>query len=154
MTIEVTGLAPVVEAFNRMIAAGSDKRGLLDVTGQTVQEQTRLRFHDGVAPDGSKWKPVLRGGSPLRDTGVHLMNALSHRVEGNSVLVGVPFAWASVHQFGKTIKAKKAPYLRFRIGDRWARKKQVTIPARPIFGINHNDRDELVEVLTLALTGR
>lgn len=147
MSIEIVNLGPVMAAFDRMIARGHDKTRLLDAIGNTVKEQTRLRFVTGTAPDGAKWKPVLRGGQPLRDTGVHLMNALSHRVQGDSVLVGVPYAWAATHQYGATIHAKVAKYLRFKIGKQWASKKQVTIPARPIFGIGPADRDELADVV-------
>jgi phage gpG-like protein len=44
--------------------------------------------------------------------------------------------YAAIHQFGGVIKAKNVPYLRFKVGDRWASKKQVTIPARPFFPVN------------------
>jgi phage virion morphogenesis protein len=124
---------------------------LMDAIGAALVASSKLRFADGRGPDGSPWAPVLRGGRPLRDTGVHLMNPLHHQVmheaNGWAVLVGVPYAWASVHQFGATIRAKNAPYLVFKIGDRWTRKKQVTVPARPFLGITDEDRETISEIV-------
>lgn len=42
--------------------------------------------------------------------------------------------YARIHEFGGTIRAKNKPYLTFKIGNRWIRKKQVVIPARPYMG--------------------
>jgi phage gpG-like protein len=42
--------------------------------------------------------------------------------------------YARIHEYGGTIRAKNKPYLTFKIGNRWIRKKQVVIPARPYLG--------------------
>lgn len=133
--------------FARLIDAGRNPQSWLGAIGNAVKEQTRLRFVDSRAPDGSTWKPVKRGGQPLRNTGTHLMNRITSVLQGDSVIVGVPFFWAAVHQFGATIHAKVAKYLTFKVGNRWARKESVTIPARPMFGINASDRAELAGIL-------
>lgn len=140
-------------AFDRMLAAGGNPAAYLPAIGAALTSSTRLRFADSRAPDGSPWKAVIRGGQPLRNTGVHLMNAVSYRVEGNSVLVGVPPTWARIHQFGGTVRAKGAGYLRFRIGNRWASKKAVTIPARPFLGISTDDRASIVGILREKILG-
>lgn len=131
----------------RMLAVGEKPETFLDPIGSLLKTSTQLRFNDSTGPDGSPWAAVLRGGKPLRDTGVHLMNAVNHRVEGNSVLVGVPPPWATVHQFGATIAAKNAKTLRFKIGDRWVSKKSVTIPARPFLGVSEEDKAGILNVL-------
>jgi phage virion morphogenesis protein len=146
ITVQVDD-AQVRAAFNRLVQRGENPHAYLGAIGDALANSTRLRFHDGKGPSGLPWRAVLRGGRPLRNTGVHLMNAVSHRVEGNSVRVGVPPAWGSVHQFGATIRAKGAGYLRFRIGQQWVSKKSVTIPARPFLGISLDDRAEIVDIL-------
>lgn len=137
--------------FGKMMARIGQPGEVLESIGAAVANSTKLRFNDGRAPDGTPWAAVLRGGRPLRDTGVHLMNAVTYRVEGSTVLVGVPPAWASVHQFGATIRAKNVPYLRFKVGNRWARKKQVTIPARPFLGLSEDDENEISLILLDAI---
>lgn len=146
--------AEVRAAFQRMLAGGASPREYLDAIGNTVAQNTRLRFIESRSPEGAPWRRVLRGGQPLRDTGTHLMNAISHRVEGDSVVVGVPYAWASVHQFGAIIRAKLRPYLRFKVGQRWASKKEVTIPARPFLGISADDRIGITQILQRVLVGK
>jgi phage gpG-like protein len=54
--------------------------------------------------------------------------------------------YAAIHQLGGTIAAKDAPYLKFKIGDRWASKKSVTIPARPFLGLDDDDEREIVRI--------
>lgn len=66
--------------------------------------------------------------------------------------LGTNVRYAAVHQFGATIKAKHAPWLTFRVGEQWARKKQVTIPARPYMPpLPHGDlnAEDQMEVLTI-----
>lgn len=141
----------VQAAFGRMLDAGSNPVAYLPAIGEHLVGATQLRFADSRAPDGAPWAPVLRGGAPLRDTGMHLMNAVNYRVDGNVLYVGVPYAWAIVHQEGRTIAAKSAPYLRFKVGDRWASKKEVTIPARPFLGISTEDRAGILDILNQKL---
>lgn len=133
--------------MDRLAALADNPAKFLDPIGALLRSSTQLRFNDSTGPDGSPWAAVLRGGKPLRDTGVHLMNAVNHRVEGNSVLVGVPPPWATVHQFGATITAKNAKALRFKIGDRWVTKKSVTIPARPFLGISTEDETGIRDII-------
>lgn len=146
VTVEVHDQG-VRRAFERMAAAGRKPEEYLDPIGAALVASSKARFIAGRGPDGSGWRPVLRGGQPLRDTGTHLMNPLHHVVTGDSVEVGVPHAWAAVHQFGKVIKAKNAAWLRFKIGNRWARKRSVTIPARPFLGVSGEDRGAILRIL-------
>jgi phage gpG-like protein len=83
------------------------------------------------------WKPVLRGGQPLLDKGV-LVRGFFHAVTADKKAViitntGKPPQVVGALNYGATIRPKKAKFLRFKIGDRWAMRKQVTIPARPFF---------------------
>jgi hypothetical protein len=47
-----------------------------------------------------------------------------------AVTLGSTAWYLEVHQKGKLIRARRVPYLVFRIGNRWIRKKQVRIPKR------------------------
>lgn len=140
--------AEVRAAFAKLVKEGEDVPSYLAAIGGVLVSAIKLRFQAGSAVDGTPWAPVLRGGQPLRDTGTHLMNTTNYRVDGNAVLVGVAPRWAAVHHFGGTIRAKIAPWLLFKIGNRWARKKEVTIPARPFLGISNEDKDAIMDVLS------
>jgi len=55
------------------------------------------------------------------------------RAEGGNVIgkVGTNVVYAPVHEFGATIRAKRAKYLRFKVQGRFVSVKEVTIPKRP-----------------------
>lgn len=133
-------------AFTNLRKLGVQPRTWLGPVGAAIANNTRLRFTSSQAPDGSTWKPVLRGGQPLRDTG-QLMNSIHSELADTSVTIGTPLGWAIVHQKGMTINAKSAPYLRFKIGNRSAMKRSVTIPRRTIFGISTQDRADVQAIV-------
>ena len=56
------------------------------------------------------------------------VNRLGKRVKAT---LGTNLVYAPTHEYGATIKAKNAPYLKFKIGNQWVSTKQVKIPARP-----------------------
>lgn len=58
--------------------------------------------------------------------------------------------YAEVHEFGKTIYAKNAPYMRFKIFDRWIMAKVVEIPERPFLRPAMHDRRLAKEALAAA----
>jgi phage virion morphogenesis protein len=147
MSIEIDD-TELKAAFARMRMLGAEPRVWLTPVGAAIKESIRLRFIDSVAPDGSKWKPLkYRKGQPLVDTGQHLKNAISYRVDANSVTIGVPYPWAVIHQYGSAIQRKELMKRVFKIGpaSELLRKghKPANIPARPFFGINSEDRKEI-----------
>jgi phage gpG-like protein len=160
MPTEIEGDRELLDAFERMVRAGGNPRVYLNAIGDMLTESTQLRFESSRGTDGSPWRAVLRGGQPLLHKG-QLRASVSHQVQGDSsVVVGVPYAWASVHQFGAIIRAKiQGKNLRFKvgasptgIGGRWVSKKEVTIPARPFLGISDNDRSQITEILRSVIT--
>jgi phage gpG-like protein len=82
------------------------------------------------------------GGQTLKEGG-DLQRTITHRTFRNRVEVGSIQPYAGVHQFGATITAKTPKGLRFKIGNQWIRKRQVTIPARPFLGLGTADREEI-----------
>lgn len=86
-------------------------------------------FDRGVDPHGRPWRSTYRGGSILRDTG-RLANSFRVHFTAAGFTIGTNVKYAATHNYGATIKAKRGPYLRFRVGNRWVTKKQVVIPKR------------------------
>jgi phage virion morphogenesis protein len=129
-----------------------NKQPVMAAIGDALVASTRLRIDASKTPTGETFAPVVRGGKPLRDTSAHIYNALHSRATNDAVVVGVPYAWARVHQFGAVIRAKNVPYLRFLIrGKGWASKKQVTITARPWLGISAFDSGNITDILRRAV---
>ncbi len=98
--------------------------------GRYLVSMIQLGFRAQRSPYGEPWLPTHRGGQILRLTS-RLRGSISEDASADHVAVGTNVRYARVHQFGAVIRARSAEFLRFRIGDRWARKKEVTIPARP-----------------------
>lgn len=148
--------AEVKAALDRLEAKGGKLRPMLEAIGKLVADSTRRRFETGRGPDGVVWQPSYRaieqGGRTLADSG-RLRDSITHAIEGNSVLIGTNVVYGAVHQFGATIEAKAAPYLRFQVGGRWASKKRVTLPERPFLGFDDDDRRDVLEVLEDYLQG-
>lgn len=122
--------------------------------GEALVSSTRNRFREQKGPDGRPWKKSLRakttGGQTLVDTG-RLKNSITSRATSHGVEVGTNDKRASIHQGNNgrdvKIKAKKAKALRFKIGNSWAIKKSVTIPARPFIGISDDDQEEVTDII-------
>ena len=80
------------------------------------------------------WPAPLRGGMPLNDTRTHLASGFVYAVAGAVATIRNLFKYAAIHDKGATITAKRAKYLRFKIGRgadaRWVQRKSVTIPQR------------------------
>jgi phage gpG-like protein len=144
--------------LKRMLRVADDKKELLASIGNYVKESTRLRFVDQRGPNGETWASVRRRGTPLRNTSTHLFNAINYKVSGDSVVVGVPYAWAVVHQLGATIKPKSGKRLVFKVpGSGWKDgfvfPRSVQIPARPFFGVNTDDEREIRAIIGRRIRG-
>lgn len=93
----------------------------------------------------------------LREMWIEIIRAKS---DASGFTVGTNTIYASTHQLGEkgrkiTIRAKNSKGLVFKIGDRWIRKRQVTvrvkIPARPFLGLSDDDLQEIKGTLEDAL---
>jgi len=141
----------VLAALSQLALERDDKTSLLDEIGINLSENARVRFGDQVSPDGSTWVPSVRaklqGGETLRDTG-RLMGSITHIVSGDSVEYGTNVDYAAALHFGAEIKSVSGPYLTFKIpGGGWAKKKSVTLPARPFLGLSTEDNDMVIDVI-------
>ncbi len=132
-------------------------RQALAPIGIALVKGTRRRFLAGVDPQGRAWAKLLpayaaikRGPGILRASG-GLMASVSSQVGGDEVRVGTNKIYARIHQFGGTIVPKNARYLRFRLASGFVRASKVKIPARAFMGIDHEDEQEIGDVLAAVL---
>ena len=137
--LQVTGdVAGLQAEIQRLRGIANDPKNLMKAAGQSmVYESIPMVFRDSGAP-GPTWAPLVvrQGGQPLMATTTHLLKKITFTASSKSLVVGVPDvgttgALARVHQYGATIHAKNGKYLIFPTGGgRFARKVEVTIPAR------------------------
>lgn len=108
-------------------------------------------FAHGVKLVESKIKKSFgKTGKPNVVTG-HLRRSIYSKVvdRGRTIsgIIGSNLVYAAIQEEGGVIKAKRSPYLKFRINNRWVNVQQVTIPARPY--IEPAIRSSLKEIGTL-----
>ncbi|WP_291299294.1 phage virion morphogenesis protein [Elioraea sp.] len=143
--------AEIASALGRAAAATRDLTSLMDQIGASLVASTQFRFETARGPVGVPWKRSARaasvGGQTLVDSG-RLRASITHRPSSDRVEVGSNLVYAGVHQLGATIRAKTSKGLRFRIGDKFVVRRQVTIPARPFLGVDAEDRAEIVAITT------
>ena len=140
----------VTAAFNKLLQLGQNPAPALEGIGRSMQTNVLLGFRTGTSPYGQKWAPLKhRSGKPLVDKG-HLQNSISYRLVGNAVEIGTNLRYATLHQFGGTVKPKNRQALFFMLGDRKVFARQVTVPARPFMpteGLPDSWRDDAVDVV-------
>lgn len=100
--------------------------------GRVLVNRIRLGFKLGASPFGSPWAALkIRRGQPLRDTG-RLQRSIVANADAQGVTIGTNVRYASVHQFGATIRPRQARRLVFPgPNGRLIFAKQVTVPSRP-----------------------
>lgn len=147
--IELTGAEEALARLGDIAARAEHPRGLWDAIGAALVTSTQMRFERGEAPDGSPWPPSLRalaqGGKTLIDS-ARLFQSLTHLPSDRGVEVGTNVVYAASHQFGATISPKAGEFLTFKVAGQWARKRQVTIPARPFLGLDDDDEREVLQI--------
>lgn len=123
-----------------------DFQGMHEQIGETLVASAQKRFEDEEDPDGKAWPKSIRaeeeGGQTLTDS-ARLKNSITFKARPEGVAYGTNVKYASVHQEGREIKAKKAKFLKFAVGKGYAQVKKVTIPARPFIGISQDDMEEI-----------
>ena len=148
----------VLRAVADMAAIGRQPEAVLWPIGEKLASNTRDRFDEGRDPQGNRWAPLSpwylpfkRGPSVLKGAAMSggLQGSITSAVAGHDVAVGSNKVYAAVHQFGATIRPKRAGgMLVFRDagGQAWGAARQVTIPARPYLGLSAEDEDDILDV--------
>lgn len=137
--------AELDRALTRLAASVKDMTPIMRAIGGELEAATERNFDDEGARIGAKWKPSQRAlktnGQTLRDTG-RLVASISaggaghvSEVTPHSVFVGTNVEYAAIHQFG----------------GRAGRNRKVEIPARPFFGLNQQDEQDIAEKIAKML---
>ena len=122
-----------------------DQNDLLQGIGRFLQESTRERIEvTKKSPDGASWQANRAGTSTLYDTG-NLSASIDYQVSGSSVSIGSALVYSAIHQFGGTIKPKRAKKLTFTIGNKLIFATKVEMPARPYLGLSQDDKTGILE---------
>lgn len=141
----------IQRVLTRLIETGQNPAPIMKDIAAYGENSTRDRFKDGVAPDGSAWKPsqrvMERGGKTLIDSS-RLLDSIVSNSGGDFAEWGSNAIYAAIHQVGGEIRAKTGKGLFFRTPDGSGRRvKKVTIPARPYLGINADDEENILDLI-------
>ncbi|MFC0309465.1 phage virion morphogenesis protein [Gallibacterium trehalosifermentans] len=140
--IKVNDAEQLINQFSQLENAIVNKAPLMQQLAGTMQTAVDRNFAAGGRP---KWLGLkARQGKPLIDSG-ELRNSIQQAWGNDYAMVGTNLPYAALHHFGGTITAKRAPYLKFKVGDKWVQKKQVTIPARPFMLLTEDDKNEMIQ---------
>ena len=148
--IRLEGADAVLAQLKAIQARVDDTAGMFRHIGAAVAASTQERFNTGTGPDGVAWAPSARAKREAGQTLVktaRLKGSIFQQSSASGVSVGTNVIYAAIHQFGGTILPKAGAYLSFRVGGRFVRVRQVTMPARPFLGL---DADDEVEILATA----
>lgn len=153
---QVDHLNKVLEAVRREIATPSQMLGSL---GESLLRVNRNRHNAGLAPDGSKWKPLAestlkekRKGGILNKTG-EMLQSFNYQVEGDTLRLGfdgVRNAQLAIWHHDGTdpyvIEAKNGKALKF-AGIYRKRVNHPGLPSRPLVGFPASDQKLTVDVI-------
>lgn len=138
VSLQWNGLDKVIGKAGQRLK--SHRAAMLHDVGETLVANTKLRFMDGLDPEGKKWEPSARAwldgvddgrfGKTLVDSG-ELKKSIDHMTTDDGVLIGSNKKYARIHQ----------------LGGKAGRGRKVTIPARPYLGFNDADREDVEDIL-------
>ena len=126
------------------MASPAWRAGLSRAAAEAARERISASFAEERDPWGKPWQKSLRaeleGGQTLSDTG-RLRRSFGYRITQSGFVIGTNVLYAATHQRGAVIRAKRAPYLKFRLAGgsgrrksrrgQWVQTKSVNIPSRP-----------------------
>ncbi len=139
---------------------GVIRSGMVRQIGMALLVTTEERFQSQTEPFGAKWAALnpayaaIKRGTNILTASRALVKSLTMEVSGTRVMVGSNRIYARVHQFGGTIRPKRANALVFRLGGVGPRggpgfvhARAVTIPARPYLGFGPADQRAVMDVV-------
>lgn len=111
------------------VASGEFEHRVAVNLAEEAITQLRMGFREQRDPYGTPWAHLVgRSGQALMNTG-RLRNSFTRIVTSTGFSITTNVSYAAPHQYGATVRAKNK-YVTFKVGGRWARKAQVTIPKR------------------------
>ncbi|MCL2823530.1 MAG: phage virion morphogenesis protein [Polyangiaceae bacterium] len=122
VTGDIGGLAQLIAKF-KQISSGRTRKVIVSTIAEEYTNFMSRCFDDGRGPYGEVWKPLdpkfrvsakgQPGQKPLLNTGALRTAALATRNGTHGFSVAVSRMYASIHQFGATIRAKRARWMVF-----------------------------------------
>jgi len=101
--------------------------------GEECVDLIKAEHAAGAGPYGEEWEPKADGSASRLESSGNLRNGWHIASASATEVTVAPTAfYAAVHNSGKLIRAKNVPYLRFKVGGRWVRRKWVRIPIREL----------------------
>lgn len=150
--------AKILSTLKELIAFGGNPAEAMKDIATFGEASTKERFSNTqVGPDGKPWKKSIRaqitGGKTLTLDG-HLGDTIGSRSGRDYAEWGSNRIYAAIHQFGGTIKPKRANALRFRLANgAFVSTKSVIIPARPFLGTSSEDESKILDILRARIGG-
>ncbi len=148
LTYNDAELKGISERLKRILG-NTDFKPLLALIGGALRESAVLRFQQGKAPDGSKWKESARalmtGGQTLILKGRLRDSIASVVADKQSVEVGSNVEYAAIHQFGGVLRPRLGKSRALRILGVGFRRS-AKMPARPYLGISSADEEEIMDI--------
>lgn len=155
VSMRTSGDKNLIDSLNR-IESPELRKQLMDRLATYGHSSTVERFDTQTAPDGNKWKESHRakeaGGLTLVKT-PRLAVSFSTASTATSAAWGTNLPYAKTHQFGAIITPKNKKALAFRINGKLIIVKSVTIPARPMLGVNEYDKTRFAGITNTWMKG-
>lgn len=109
-----SGVRAALEKLRLGLPLGGSMLPAMQNMGRVLKTGAQLRFRSTSGPDGVSWAKSFRakheGGQTLSLSGL-LRRSITFSATATSATVGTPVAYAAIHQFGGTVRAKNAQFL-------------------------------------------
>lgn len=129
--IDLDDLAEWAEATKAKLIHSDTALRLFNLLEIMATAAVKQKFTEQQSPDGQPWEPLRfdrpQGGNvPLRSNGL-LMASISSRQTPEGVAVGSALEHAAIHNYGGTIRPRKAKYLSIPLTREAARAASPTV---------------------------
>ena len=153
VNITVADDSPIAAFLAAIEISQESKLTLMNDIGRYFVRSTHQRIVNEVTPSGTPWKKSIRaratGGATLRETN-KLFNSVTYGVLSPDLLeYGTDVGYGIPLHFGQTVRAVAAEFLAFYIpGVGWAKRRSVTLEARPWLGVDTQDELAVIDIFT------
>ncbi len=141
--VKINNADEVIAAIEKADTGISNRTPLMRTIAGTMYSAVMQNFDASGRPAWLGLK--YRVGKPLEDTG-QLRGSISQHYDNESAVVGTNCIYAAIHNFGGTIKPKKAKNLFIPlIGGGGRKVKSVDIPQREFLKLTPQDEEDIIE---------
>lgn len=137
-------------ALDSLMSSLKNTKPVMEDISNLMMKDIHEHFEDEKGDENKKWKKSIRagmqGGKTLTDKGF-LKGELFQESTNTQASIVSKTEYASIHNFGGVIRAKNKPFLRFKIGDKWSSKKEVTMPERRFMWISNKSINMIVNTI-------